>query len=140
MPMYRKLNYLASVCGPDYSDDGYMRGNLVELTVGGWCYNQPGFIKGMTLDVPDQSPWEIGIVDSPNPNVTSQGGDKTVKEMPLIVKVSGFQFVPIHNFVPSIQKNLYDDLGVVSQYGEQRYLALNNNVSNNYDNLYYNNQ
>ena len=60
--------------------------------------------------------------------------------MPLIVKVSGFQFVPIHNFVPSIQKNLYDDLGVVSQYGEQRYLALNNNVSNNYDNLYYNNQ
>ena len=28
--MYQKLNYLASVCAGDYSDVGYMRGNLIE--------------------------------------------------------------------------------------------------------------
>ena len=26
IPMYKKLNYLASVCAPDYSNTGYMRG------------------------------------------------------------------------------------------------------------------
>ena len=34
-PMYRKLNYLASSLAPDYSEKGYMRGNMVKLTIGG---------------------------------------------------------------------------------------------------------
>jgi hypothetical protein len=36
IPMYKKLNYLASSLTPDYSPNGYMRGNLVQLTVGGY--------------------------------------------------------------------------------------------------------
>ena len=84
--MYQKLNYLASVCAPDYSDAGYMRGNLISLTVGGWCYEQVGIMKGITLDVPTESPWEIGINDNDNTN------DSSVKELPMIVKVTGFQF------------------------------------------------
>ena len=47
IPMYQKLNYLASVCAPDYSGNGYMRGNLISLTVGGWCYEQVGIMKGI---------------------------------------------------------------------------------------------
>ena len=99
IPMYQKLNYLASVCAPDYSDAGYMRGNLISLTVGGWCYEQVGIMKGITLDVPTESPWEIGINDENNTN------DSSVKELPMIVKVTGFQFTPIHNFVPKVQQN-----------------------------------
>ena len=59
--MYKKLNFLASNLAPSYSDAGYMAGSLVELTMGGWCYELPGFISAMTLDVPQESPWEIGI-------------------------------------------------------------------------------
>ena len=119
IPMYQKLNYLASVCAPDYSDAGYMRGNLVSLTVGGWCYEQVGIIKGITLDVPTESPWEIGINDENNTN------DSSVKELPMIVKVTGFQFTPIHNFVPKVQQNRYGNKsGFVSRYGKEHYVAL----------------
>ena len=55
MPMYQKLNYLASVCAPDYSSNGYMRGNLIELTVGGYLYNQVGIMKGINYGVPAES-------------------------------------------------------------------------------------
>ena len=137
MPMYRKLNYLASVCAPDYSSDGYMRGNLIELTVGGYLFNQVGIMKGIQYTVPMESPWEIGIKDTPS-NVLKTGGDPSVKELPMVIKVSGFQFIPIHNFVPSIQKNGYgggdsDDTGDVTTYGDQRYIALSNKFSNNYE-------
>lgn len=137
MPMYRKLNYLASVCAPSYSDDGYMRGNLIELTVGGYLFNQVGIMKGIQYTVPQESPWEIGIKDTPS-NALKTGGDPSVKELPMIIKVSGFQFIPIHDFVPSIQKNGYgggdsDDTGDVTTYGDQRYIALSNKYSNNYE-------
>ena len=137
MPMYRKLNYLASVCAPSYSDDGYMRGNLIELTVGGYLFNQVGIMKGIQYTVPMESPWEIGIKDTPS-NALKTGGDPSVKELPMMIKVSGFQFIPIHNFVPSIQKNGYgggdsDDTGDVTTYGDQRYIALSNKYSNNYE-------
>ena len=130
IPMYQKLNYLASVCAPDYSKAGYMRGNLISLTVGGWCYEQIGIMRGITLDVPSESPWEIGINDESNTN------DPTVKELPMIIKVTGFQFNPIHNFVPRVQNNSYAGTGgFVSRYGKQQYVALaaaGGNI-NNYD-------
>jgi len=137
MAQYKKLNFLASNLAPVYSSKGYMGGPLVTLTMGGWCYELPGFIKGLTLDVPTESPWEIGINDKGK-------FDKTVKEMPHIVKVSGFSFVPIHTFRPEKQQNLYGgepDGGLtkpanISKYGSQRYLALANGKgikNNNYD-------
>jgi hypothetical protein len=151
MPMYRKLNYLASVCAPDYSDDGYMRGNLVELTVGGYLFNQVGIITGINYTVPMESPWEIAIGDEATATVNTISNalgsrdinqpiqaDNTVKELPMIIKVSGFSFIPIHNFVPNLQVNGYgggdsDDTGVATSYGEQRYIALSNKFYNNYD-------
>ena len=109
IPMYQKLNYLASVCAPDYSDLGYMRGNLIKLTIGGYLYEQVGIMKGINYTVPQESPWEIGI-----PYGSSEGGtplgvesDGDVKELPHMIKVTGFQFIPIHDFVPSVQKNSF---------------------------------
>ena len=143
IPMYQKLNYLASVCAPDYSDSGYMRGNLIELTIGGWCYQQMGIMEGITLGVPQESPWEIGINDSA---IAGQGfddnrSDNTVKEMPMIVNVSGFTFKPIQSFVPNKQINNFkstgeagpDQQGNIASFGPQRYISLGDGDNNNYD-------
>ena len=131
IPMYQKLNYLASSLTPYYSDTGYMGGNLVSLTLGGWFYEQPGIITGMTLSVPQEAPWEIAIPSSSNGNNPNGGSsDKDVKELPHIIKVTGVQFIPIHKFVPKLQKNTYTgDNGNVSSYGSQRYIALSTGES-----------
>ena len=116
--MYKKLNFLASNLAPDYSGLGYMRGPLVQLTVGGYIYEQVGFITGMTLDIPEESTWEIGIND------TDAGNDATVKELPHMIKVTSFGFTPIHEFIPRKQRNSYGDSGAVQSYGPQQYIAL----------------
>jgi hypothetical protein len=74
IPMYKKLNYLASVVMPDYSPSGYMRGNMVTLTVGGYFNEQPGIITGFSFDMNDDSAtWEIGIDENGNEDAnTSQ--------------------------------------------------------------------
>jgi hypothetical protein len=137
IPMYKKLNYLASSLAPDYSpgtsegaSNRYMRGNLVQLTVGGYVYEQPGFITALTYDVPSESPWEIGIGKSFNTGVGAQTlqGDPTVKELPHIIKVTGFSFTPIQRFIPQLQDLSFEkgDIGFVSTEGYQRYIALAN--------------
>ena len=142
IPMYQKLNYLASVCAPDYSSNGYMRGNLIELTVGGYLHNQVGIMKGIQFSVPQDSPWEIGINDS---SITGAGfdqkrSDPSVKELPFIIKVSGFSFIPIHDFVPNVQKNDFFETnqegkgvaGDLSKFGPERYISLSNGITQNY--------
>jgi hypothetical protein len=131
IPMYKKLNYLASSLAPDYSPDGYMRGNLVQLTIGGYLYEQPGFITGLTYEMSDDSPWEIGIgTEKTNPK-----GDPTVKELTQIIRVSGFNFTPIHNFVPRKQTLGSDTItGFPTVEGPQRFIALSNGTNTNYYN------
>lgn len=134
IPMYQKLNYLASVVAPDYSGNGYMRGNLITLTLGGWFHEQLGFIEGITYDVPQESPWEIGIPSSPN---DSDGdginNDNSVKELPHMIKVTGFKFTPIQSFLPRIQNNTFErgiyegtEGPFISAYGMERYIQLSN--------------
>ena len=146
IPMYQKLNYLASVCAPDYSTDGYMRGNLIELTVGGYLFNQVGIMKGIQYSIPMESPWEIALPDTPTINELGILSDPSVKELPFMIKVSGFNFIPIHNFVPNIQKNLFSATneeigkgvtGDLASFGDERYISLSNGIksSNNYDNI-----
>ncbi len=143
IPMYQKLNYLASATAPSYSEAGYMGGNLISLTIGGWCYEQVGIMSGLTLDVPTESPWEIAIPDGPDGGTVGEEDNKiksddSVKEMPMIIKVSGFTFTPIHNFIPEIQKNDYNGAGgFISNYGKQRYIALENKFNNNYSGFNY---
>jgi hypothetical protein len=131
IPMYKKLNYLASQLTPDYSPSGYMRGPLVKLTVGGYLYEQPGFIQDLSYDLITDAPWEIAI--------NEEGGvDGTVKQLSQMVKVTSFTFVPIHTFVPSKQglgtinpngtvENVNTQASLIDEntYGPQRYIALN---------------
>jgi hypothetical protein len=150
MPMYQKLNYLASVCAPDYSDLGYMRGNLIKLTIGGYLCEQVGIMTSITYDVPQESPWEIAIpsskASSDSSNTSGFLSDNSVKELPHMIKVTGFQFIPIHDFVPSVQKNSFTEnitkeeknkkgkkikkvlgtKGELDAFGDQKYIALSN--------------
>ncbi len=131
IPMYQKLNFLASSLAPDFSDSGYMRGNLAVLTVGGYLFEQPGIINSINYSVPTESPWEIGISDT-------AGFDNTVKELPHIIRVTGFSFTPIHTFVPKLQKNTYEGFygdtngGIdkaISGFGKERFIALSKDTS-----------
>jgi len=125
IPMYKKLNYLASVCAPDYSSAGYMRGNIVTLTIGGYFYEQPGIITGFSYEMnDDNATWEIGIND--------EGGDDTsVKELPHLIKVSGFNFIPIHTFVPRLQQGTFI-IDKDNDYGKERYIALQSGDNTNW--------
>jgi hypothetical protein len=128
IPMYKKLNYLASVCAPDYSSAGYMRGNIVTLTVGGYLHEQPGIITGFSYEMnEDNATWEIGISDN-----ESATPDTTVKQLPHLIKVTGFNFIPIHTFVPRLQQNTYNgENGSADAYGAERYIALEDDGGNN---------
>lgn len=149
IPMYQKLNFLASSLAPDYSANGYMRGNLAVITVGGYLFDQPGIINSINYSVPTESPWEIGINDS----VSNYGYDTSVKELPHIIKVTGFSFTPIHKFVPKLQKNTYGGTytnvrtnkgsivtlpNVISKWDQEggRYIALATGTESANDNNY----
>ena len=115
IPMYRKLNYLASSLTPDYSEGGFMRGNLARLTMGGYLYNQLGIIKSLTYDISNESTWEIGINEA-------GGYDPSVKELPHMIKVTSFTFTPIQEFIPRI--------AIPGEQQNTRYIALSKNVGN----------
>jgi len=101
-PLYEKLNYLASLCAPDYSDEGFMRGNLVYLTVGDYLTDVPGVLKGISIGGFEQSSWEIAkkLNGTPLGEDGAFIGEYEIAQLPHVLKVSGFSFTPIHNFVP----------------------------------------
>jgi hypothetical protein len=130
IPMYKKLNFLASSLAPSYGTGGFMQGNLVYLTLGGYLYKQLGIIQSLTYTVPQESTWEIGISrksDESDEFYRNIKSDNSVKELPHMIQVSGLKFTPIHDFLPrkANPKNQKDT----------RFIALNNsrwNGASNY--------
>ena len=127
IPMYKKLNYLASATMNDYSDSGYMRAPFIRLTVGGYLYEQFGFIKSLNYGWEMGAPFEIGINDEGTP-------DSSVKELPHVIRVTGFEFQPIYDFLPQRQQNEFSDSGELTTYGPERYIALTQGGNTNYTN------
>ena len=124
IPMFTKLNFLASSLAPDYSESGFMRGNMIRMTVGGYLYEVPGVLTTLTYTIPDDTTWEIGI--------DAEGKiDPSVKELPHRIEVS-LAFTPVENFLPSRQRLLYDDDGVLTAVGNETFISLSNGRNNNY--------
>ena len=103
--VYRKLNYLASLCAPDYSNGGFMRGNIIKLTIGDYLIDVPGIFSGLTYTVNDDAGWDIarnseGIKSTGLAGLNNEKADTAGWVMPKLIEVSGFNFKPIHNFIP----------------------------------------
>ena len=133
--MYDKLNFLASSLAPEYLDSlssGYMAGNIAYITLGGYINDQPGIITSLTFDIPEESPWEIGIDDAGDP---LEVGD--IRQLPHMIKVTGFNFTPIHKFRPEKQTFENDILGTNSTrllgVGKQQYIDQLRPPISNYD-------
>lgn len=91
--MYNQLNRLVSSLAPTYTLQGYMAGNLHKITLGNYIVETAGILHGMTLEVPDDSPW----------------GTISKFQTPLYIKVTGVKFTPIHNFRPEYKSISSDD-------------------------------
>lgn len=132
--MFQKLNYLKSTLAPNYSDNGYMRGNIHRLTIGGYFYETPGIIDSLTYTIPQESPWEISI-PATSTEIAEIGGttfrNPSVKELPHMINVS-MQFKPIYKFLPETVKHI-DAAGAITQ----RFISLEDGtLTDQINNLY----
>ena len=91
-PLYQKIVTLASATAPTYSAEGFMRGTLVQATVGSYIRELPGFLTSVNFSWDKDYPWEIAL----------DGSDQ--QELPMILNCQ-LQFTPIHRFTP--QTGLY---------------------------------
>jgi len=132
MPIYKKLNYLASHLAPYYSKEGYMSGNLVQLTVGNYLWEQPGFIESLSIDIDDSTPWEINLGLN---GKEEQDATAVVRQVPHRIKVS-MKFTPIHRFKPEIQKINSSPTPTfdsdTTTFRNQKFISLKNQNDNNY--------
>jgi len=124
--MYKKLNYLQSIMTGDYSPNGFMEGNLVDLTVGGYFWEQPGFFTALNITFPENSPYEIGIPDGTDRTTGFSNflTDKEVREIPMYLDITA-NFIPIQKFAPRKQQNKFTN-GILDSYGSERYINLAN--------------
>lgn len=98
IPLYQKLNYLISSLTPNYSEKGFMRGNLIRLTVGDYLYDVYGICQGFSLQLLDNTVggWEIN---------RDKFGDiifdeNALPQVPHLIRVTGFNFIPLEKFLP----------------------------------------
>ena len=137
--MYDKLNFLASSLAPEYLDSyasGYMAGNIAYITLGEYIVDQPGIITSLTYDIPEESPWDIGI-DQNGDLIPGNTRQRTTRQVPYMIKVTGFNFIPLHKFRVEKQTFLNDKLGTDSDRllatGNHRYLDQARPSTTNYD-------
>tara|TARA_Y100001972_G_scaffold127852_1_gene186144 strand:+ start:509 stop:2020 length:1512 start_codon:yes stop_codon:yes gene_type:complete len=101
-PMYLKLNRLAGSTAPTYLNSTYMRGTFVELTIGDYFRDLPGFIGGVDIQWSTDYQW-------------SQDGDEAeVGELPTILDVS-VNFTPIHRTAPNADQIFIGDPATIRQ-------------------------
>jgi len=149
LPMYRKLNFLASSLAPSYTNAGYMGGTMTEITIGGYLYNQPGIITSINLTAPKETTWEIQVplkaTTEDGTGKASDFSDPSVLELPHMMEVD-VSFTPIHNFRVQRQRNGFMtkdqfQLGSIEGiedkniHGPERYINLKEGGGDGYKNL-----
>ena len=92
-PLYQKLAYLASTTAPSYQgDNGFMRGTLVNTTIGDYIVNQPGFISSVNYSWQTEYPWEVKLAGTK---------EDDVQQLPHILDCT-LAFTPIHKFAAQV--------------------------------------
>jgi len=117
--VYTKLNYLASLMAPDYSDGGFMRGNILKLTIGDYLTEVPGVLTSLSYTIDDNVPWNIprdnyGNVNNNLPTETPSPDSEIGRgyTLPQMITVSGFSFKPIHSFLPKTVQSKFVQNGM----------------------------
>lgn len=108
--MYQKLNYLASTLAPNFGEAGFMRGNIHQLTIGGYVYEYPGVITSLTYTTPDDSTWEIAVpiertAENQDQDTPGIAEDVNIKELAHRIEVQ-MTFKPINDFLPQTVKDI----------------------------------
>jgi hypothetical protein len=57
--IWQKINYLTGLCFPASYTDGFMVPPFVQLTMGRYYTDQPGYIKSLSHTVEDNTSWDI---------------------------------------------------------------------------------
>ena len=110
IPLYNKLNYLAGTTAPDYSEEGYMRGNFTYITVGDYLNHMPCIIKSISLKPSFDAGWDINRKE--NGDLIFNDKDelnRLVGQVPRMIDVD-LSFIPLHNFTPQFKKNFIRDV------------------------------
>jgi hypothetical protein len=100
IPMWRKLNYLASYTMPEYDSNtsGRAGGPFMRLTIGDMYRNCPGFIESLTYSVPDEMSWDIADdIDEVD----------DAKQLPMGMEVS-VTYKIVGNTRPQLQGEVYE--------------------------------
>ena len=93
LPLYQKLNFLASSTAPTYNGSGaFMRGTFSRLTIGDYLYHTPGFFNKIGISWEVGYPWEINLEN-----------DNELPKVPHILNVD-CGFTPVHNFIPALNQ------------------------------------
>jgi len=106
---YQKLNALVWTVSPDYSNIGYMRGNIVELIMGDYFRGVPAIINSLTFSPIMEMGFDINRYSSQDEleNPDAIEGQKINREnsrlftgqLPKGIRVQS-QITILHNFVP----------------------------------------
>lgn len=67
--IYRKLNSLVGLTAPDYSESGYMRGNIIRLTIGDYLNDTPCIVQNISLKPSLEAGWDLNRYDNGKPLV-----------------------------------------------------------------------
>jgi hypothetical protein len=78
IPIWRKLNYLATYTMPDFST-ARASGPMMRLTLGNLFQETPGFLNSFSISIPDDATWDIAE-DADENNLA--------KQLPTVVDVS----------------------------------------------------
>ena len=131
-PLYNKLNYLLSTLYPDYTSDGFMRGNITKLTIGELFNRTPGILTSLNLTVNDNTPWEIAFKEG-----TSGNTDSEMLETPQIITVA-VTFIPILFVLPRTGltvNNKNQTPILLASEAQKSTTFLNNNVTQRFNNV-----
>jgi hypothetical protein len=86
IPMWRKINYLATYTMPDFNGSAKPSGPMMRITIGDLFQETPGFITSLSYTIPDDATWDIAEDYSST--------NRTPKQLPMAVEIAmSFQII-----------------------------------------------
>lgn len=96
IPMWRKLNYLATYTMPDFST-ARASGPMMRITIGNLFQKTPGFLSNLNISIPDEATWDIAE-DAADNNLA--------KQLPMVVDVN-VSFTVVSDYRPQLRGRAY---------------------------------